>query len=800
MSETYQMNEKHSLPCIPLSGIVAFPGLTINCEFSTNAEKKAAEYAQLHNTQVFLVTKEPDSKLPSPYCFYDVGVIANIKQMIDDPSGTARCVFEGVRRATADSYFFKTVQCADVISKRIISDENDTPKAKALIRLLSEQVGALSAYIPKLSTQAIKKINSIKDVGILSDFIASNFLHSLTDKQSALEEYNSMARAELVYKALTAELEIVRTEYTIRGKVKEQMDRNQRDYYLREQMKAIEEELGVEEDEEIAEYHQKILALHLESEVEEKLLKELKKLAKSPYSSAESSVLRNYLDTVLEIPWGKKTPDFLDLQACAKKLDKDHYGLKKVKQRILEYLAVRTLNPDVKNQIICLVGPPGVGKTSIAASLAEAMKRKYVRVSLGGVHDEAEIRGHRKTYVAAMPGRIVNALIQAKVCNPLILLDELDKMGSDMRGDPASAMLEVLDGEQNKAFRDHFTEIPMDLSDCIFICTANTLDTVPRPLIDRMEIIHLDPYTRSEKTAIAKKHLIPKQRTRHGLTAKNFKIDDSALLTVIDSYTAEAGVRTLERYISAIMRRAAMRIAQGEDKVTVKAKDIPDMLDAHKVIPETVADTDQVGVVNGLAYTQIGGDLLKIEASVLLGSGAIELTGSLGDVMKESAKTALSYIRSISDVLGLKSDFYKTSDIHIHVPEGAIPKDGPSAGVTLMTALVSEFTGIPVKRDVAMTGEITLRGRVLPIGGLKEKTAAAYRAGVKTVIIPAGNTDDLSDIDPEVRENLTFIPCNTADEVLNAALSHRIDITESEQYIHRGYPTLPTTAQTEIRA
>ncbi len=783
------------LPCIRLNGLVAFPQLTVNCELSGIQDKKAAEYAQSHGTKVFLVTQRPNTSGTEPRSLYSVGVIAFVKQIVNNPDGTTRCVLIGEKRAVASSYTQQTILKADVVCKETFEQDTDSTESNALIRLLIEQMQILSAYMPKLSPHAMSAIKSMRHIGMLSDFIASNILHNIEDKQTALEQFDPIERGKFVLTALYSEIEIVKTEFEIRNRVKQQMDKNQRDYYLREQMKAIEDELGVEEDEEIAEYNQKILALKLDPEIEDKLLKDVKKLAKSPYSSAESSVLRNYLDTVLEIPWGIKTPDQLDIKACSKKLDKDHYGLIKVKRRILEYLAARTLNPDIKNQIICLVGPPGVGKTSIAASLAEAMKRKYVRVSLGGVRDESDIRGHRKTYVAAMPGRIVTALIQAKTTNPLILLDELDKMGSDMRGDPAAAMLEVLDGEQNKAFRDHFTEIPVDLSDCIFICTANTLDTVPRPLIDRMEIIHLDAYTRSEKLAIAKKHLVPKQRTRHGLSTKSFKIDDNALMTIIDSYTAEAGVRTLERYIASIMRRAAMRIAEGETKINVKACDIPQMLDAHKIIHELIAENDEIGVVNGLAYTAVGGDLLKIEVSALNGSGAVELTGSLGDVMKESAKAAISYIRSMTDKLGIDPEFHKNTDIHIHVPEGAVPKDGPSAGVTIMTALVSELTQIPVRHDVAMTGEITLRGRVLAIGGLKEKTAAAYRAGVKTVLIPADNLDDLKDIDPEVRENLTFVPCRTANDVLSVALAH------SENPEHSDFSVqIPTASvQHEVR-
>ncbi len=795
MSTYIETANSQTLPCIKLSGIVAFPGLTVNCELSDPIDKKAAGYAQSHGTKVFLTTIRPDSTKRDSKNLYAVGVIATVKQIVNSPDGITRCVLFGESRAVVSSYTQQIFLKAEVVSKHTFDDETDVTQNNAIVHLLIEQMQLLSAYLPKFSTQVMATVRSMKNAGTLSDFIASNILRDIENRQEVLELFDPIERGKYVLNALMNEVEIVKTEFNIRDKVKQQMDRNQREYYLREQMKAIEDELGIEDDEDILEYNKKIVALGLEHDIEEKLLKDVKKLAKSPYSSAESAVLRNYLDTVLEIPWGIKTPDYLDIKACAKKLDKDHYGLQKVKRRILEYLAVRTLNPNIKNQIICLVGPPGVGKTSIAASLAEAMKRKYVRVSLGGVKDESDIRGHRKTYVAAMPGRIVTALIQAKCTNPLILLDEIDKMGNDMRGDPASAMLEVLDGEQNKAFRDHFTEIPIDLSDCIFICTANSLDTVPRPLIDRMEIIRLDAYTVREKLAIAKKHLIPKQRSRHGLTSKNFKIDDSALLSIIDSYTAEAGVRTLERYIASVMRRAAMRISEGEAKVTVKEADLTTMLDAHKIAPELISETDEIGVVNGLAYTAVGGDLLKIEVSVLNGSGAVKLTGSLGNVMKESAEAAISYIRSVSDILKIDPDFYKTKDIHIHVPEGAVPKDGPSAGVTIMTALVSELTKTPVHRDVAMTGEITLRGRVLAIGGLKEKTAAAYRAGVKTVLIPADNSDDLKDIDPEVRENLRFIPCRCAEDVLSAALLRSQGDSDDTIF---NMNSLPAVSETEI--
>nr|MBQ4317808.1 endopeptidase La [Clostridia bacterium] len=530
---------------------------------------------------------------------------------------------------------------------------------------------------------------------------------------------------------------------------------------------------------EIEEYYEKIDALKLAPEIEEKLYKEIKKLTKLPFGSAEGSVIKSYLDVCLEFPWKKLTKDRVDIEAASKILERDHDGLEKVKQRILEFLAVKQLNPDVKNQILCLVGPPGTGKTSIVASIAKAMKRKYVRVSLGGVRDEADIRGHRKTYIGAMPGRIIAALTQAGVRNPIILLDEIDKMTRDAHGDPSSALLEVLDAEQNKAFRDHFMELPVDLSECIFIATANTLETVPTPLIDRMEIIELKIYTRHEKLAIAKNHLIPKQMKRHGLNKRMLRITDDAIYELIDFYTREAGVRNLEREIANICRKAAKKLIEdGEGRIDIDAKDISSYLGRRKVKPDRISDEDEVGVVNGLAYTELGGDILKIEASVMPGTGKLELTGSLGDVMKESARTAISYIRAHADALHVDSEFYKTKDIHIHVPEGAVPKDGPSAGVSITTALTSELSGRPVKRDIAMTGEISLRGSVIAIGGLKEKTMAAYQAGVHTVLIPADNMEDLEDIDPTVRSELEFIPCKKLDDVLSRAI---INTTETEK-------------------
>jgi ATP-dependent Lon protease len=549
------------------------------------------------------------------------------------------------------------------------------------------------------------------------------------------------------------------------------MARNQKEFYLREQIRVIQDELGDGAAAETERYEARIRSMHLPEEVEAKLLKENDRLAKTPFGSSEAGVITTYLDTVLELPWHKKTKDRLDITTAKKILDEDHDGLDKVKERILEYLAVKQMHPELKNQVICLVGAPGVGKTSVAASIARAMKRKYVRVSLGGIRDEADIRGHRKTYLGSMPGRIMAALAQAGSSNPLILLDEIDKLGQSYQGDPAAALLEVLDAEQNKSFRDHYLEIPYDLSDCLFIATANTLDTVPRPLIDRMEVIEIRSYTKPEKISIAKNHLVPKQLKRHGLSRAKFRLSDEAIVELIDYYTHEAGVRNLERTIASLIRKAIRKMLdEGKKSVRIDAHHIKDYLGCRKLLPEKIEEIDEVGTVNGLAYTELGGDMLKVEVAALEGTGKLELTGSLGDVMQESAKAALSYTRSIASQYGIASDFYQKKDIHIHVPEGAVPKDGPSAGVTMLTALVSALTGRPVRHDVAMTGEITLRGRVLPIGGLREKTMAAYNAGVKTVLIPADNERDLENIDPLARENLTFIPCRVASDVLKNAL------------------------------
>lgn len=776
MPKYIEKAERMHLPALAMRGLIAFPAIPLTFEVADEADAGVCLEAEKNDGVIFIVSLRDLSLTgTTEENLYSVGTVVKIKQTVKLPEGNLKVFAAGICRATAENLTIDdSVITADVIGKDLRLADKNSVKAEALVAEMRNTFDSFSKLMPKPSNELVTAIKSLSDPGLLADFIAGSVLMNYVDKQMVLEEFDPMRRAELVCLLMERESDILRTEMNIHKKVRAQLDANQRDYYLKEQLRAIRDELGEneeEEDEEIVEYNSKIAAANLPDEVREKLVKEVKKLAKTPYTSAESSVMRNYLDLCLELPWGVKSKDRIDVAAAKKILDEDHDGLDRVKERILEFIAVKQLNPELKNQILCLVGPPGTGKTSIGASVARALKRKYVRVSLGGVRDEADIRGHRKTYIAAMPGRIVTAINQAGTMNPVILLDEIDKLTRDAHGDPASALLEVLDAEQNKAFRDHFVELPVDLSDCLFIATANDMENIPRPLADRMEIIELKIYTRHEKLAIAKDHLIPKQLKRHGLNKRMLRIKEDAVLEIIDFYTREAGVRNLEREIASVCRKAAKNIVgQGLKSVTVKAENVKDYLGVRKILPDKIYSDNEVGVVNGLAYTEVGGDLLRVEAAAMPGSGKVELTGSLGDVMKESAKAAITYIRSHSEELGIDSEFYKTKDIHIHVPEGAVPKDGPSAGVTIITALASELSGKPVRRDIAMTGEVTLRGRVLAIGGLKEKTMAAYKAGVHTVCIPSENQRDLSEIDPLVRENLEFIPCSNVDQVLKAAI------------------------------
>ncbi len=770
--------ESRTLPLVALRGVVAFPGMTVNCEITSDSFRSpsAAQHAASVGEPILLASlldiAEPDSGSPEITKLCHVGTIAIIKQLIRTKDGGTRLIAEGQCRAQLSSITaLEHYTIVNVIAKTVATGDNGGVEGEAYIREADEALMQVVRFIPALTDDIMTHVRTIKNPGLYADFVAANILVRYEDKQAVLCCFEPLSRIDTLILLLRNESELLETEQDIHRRVRARLDGNQRDYYLREEMRIIREELGEGEDDE-GEMTARILSAGLPADVARKLLSDNRKLARLPYGSAEASVLSNYLDVCLSLPWSKTTRDRVSVSAAEKILDADHDGLEKVKERILEFLAVKQLSPELGSQIICLVGPPGVGKTSIAASIARAMKRKYVRVSLGGVRDESDIRGHRKTYIGAMPGRIMTALTQVGVRNPLMLLDEIDKVTRDAHGDPASALLEVLDPEQNKFFRDHFVELPFDLSGCLFIATANTTDTIPKPLLDRMEVIELPSYTKTEKVAIAEHHLIPKQLKAHGLSRRVLKLTSGAVEEVIDYYTREAGVRNLERSIAALCRKAAKRLVNDPTvkKLVIDKEDIKAYLGARKLLPEHIATEDETGVVNGLAYTAVGGDMLRVEVAVMDGTGKLELTGSLGDVMKESAHAALTYTRSVAERYGIPADFYQKKDIHIHVPEGAVPKDGPSAGVTMMTALVSALSDIPVRRDVAMTGEITLRGNVLAIGGLKEKTMAAYTAGVKTVCIPADNIGDLDEIDPAARENLTFIPCRRAADVLDAAL------------------------------
>ena len=773
MSQFFQSATRLTLPVIVLGGVASFPAIPINFELEDEPAVQAAEAAVATNSFVLLISlRQPTEGEFSESDLCGVGTVAKIKQSVKSAEGSMRVLCEGFARANLVAlHRFADYYTAEVDYFTEPLDTELTLHNEALLRVTKSTLFEMAAVLPTLDESVVKTATSLKSPGAFCDFTAANILVRFEDKQAILECFDPIERLEKTLELLQDETELLLCEMSIHKEVRERLSRNQKEYYLREQVRVIQEELGEDGDSEIDEYQRRIKAAKLPPEVEKKLLKENERMAKTPFGSAEASVLRGYLDVCLELPWHEKTKDRTDIAAAKRILERDHDGLAKVKERVLEYLAVKKLNPDLKNQILCLVGPPGVGKTSIARSLAEAMNRKYVRVSLGGVRDEADIRGHRKTYLGAMPGRIIAAMTQAGTNNPLVLLDEIDKLTRDTHGDPSSALLEVLDGEQNKSFRDHVVEMPFDLSDCVFVATANTLESIPRPLIDRMEIIELSTYTKSEKMSIAKNHLVGKQLERHGLNRRMLRLTDAAISAIIDDYTREAGVRTLERHIASICRKAACRVAEGEQKrITVTPDKLQELLGPRKLQKDRLFDTDPVGVVNGLAYTEAGGDLLKVEALVLPGEGKTELTGSLGDVMKESARIAISYIRAHAKELGIPELFYKKNDLHIHFPEGAIPKDGPSAGAAMVTALASALSGRAVRRDLAMTGEINLTGQVLPIGGLKEKTMAAAAAGVRTVLIPAQNMCELSELDPEAVKVLEIIPCSNLGEVLSHAL------------------------------
>ncbi len=768
------MNKNEMLPAISLRGLVVFPSMVLHFDVGRERSVNALKAATENDQHIFLVAQQdPAAADPDVKDLYEIGVVAEIRQLLSTPDGSTRVLVEGLYRAKR----VKTLSRTDYLKFEVkpiasrggaLSDNTQT----ACKRALRDAFVDYAQVTPKMPRELYDSIIGEEDCAKLFEKIVFNVVLKVEDKQKLLETNSTLARIKLLITMLRNELEIIETEMDIQEQVREQVDKNQREYYLREQMRVISRQLGDGDSpqEEVEKYIDRIMALGLHEDTTEKLIGEAEKLGKMSYTSQEAAVIRTYLDTVLELPWNVKTKDKVDIAKVQKQLDKDHYGLVKVKERITETIAVRALAPDVKGQIICLYGPPGVGKTSIGKSIAKALGRNYARISLGGVRDEAEIRGHRKTYVGSMPGRVIAALKQAKSMNPVILLDEIDKMGNDYKGDPSSAMLEVLDSEQNTAFVDHYLEIPVDLSDVLFITTANSLDPISPPLLDRMEVIELNSYTREEKFNIAKKHLLPKQLAKHGEKSATLKVSDKALYSVIDFYTREAGVRKLERRIADICRKSAKKLVSGEKKVNVTDTNISDFLGVKKYLPEHLAAQDEVGLVNGLAWTSVGGTMLPLEVLVLDGTGKTEFTGSLGEVMKESAKIAVSLTRALAGKYNIDPEFYKNKDIHIHAPEGAVPKDGPSAGVTLTTALVSALSGIPVRRDVAMTGEITLRGKVLAIGGLKEKSMAAYRAGVKTVCIPKENEPDIAELDDVVKQNVKFVIAEDISTVLEAAL------------------------------
>ena len=773
------MNEEKlyagKLPILALRGLTVFPDQTVHFDVGRAKSVLALEAAMKADQTLFLVPQKDllvdDPKLAD---LYSIGTVAKVKQVLKTQTENLRVLVTGICRgritelSQSEPYLYGTIEA--VAQQK----EEDSIRAQALRREANALYGLYLQMSEHPAQTVYLQMMASTSNGFLADSIAQNSGIEFPDKAKLLCMLNPTRRLETALRLLQREVEMLRVEAEIQEKTKASLDQNQRDYYLREQMKVIREELGEEDDEnECESYAASIRGLKLDKDVEKKLLKDVERLKKQPFGSSEGAVLRNYLDTVLELPWNVKTKERVDVAAARKILEKDHFGMEKVKERILETIAVRQMAPQMPPQILCLVGPPGVGKTSISYSVAKALNRKMTRVSLGGVHDEADIRGHRKTYVGAMPGRIMTAMIQAGSSNPVLLLDEIDKMGSDYRGDPSAALLEVLDGEQNRAYRDHYLEIPYDLSDVLFITTANTLDTVPAPLLDRMEVIELGSYTDEEKVMIAKNHLIPKQLAKHGLKKSQLRISEEAVRETIACYTRESGVRGLERCFGDLCRKAAMELLDGETvkKVTVTGSNLEKYLGVRKYLPDRLPCTDQVGLVTGLAWTSVGGETLEVEVNVMDGSGKLELTGNLGDVMKESAHAALSYIRANAAKLGVAPDFYKTKDIHVHFPEGAVPKDGPSAGVTVCTAMVSALTGVSVRSDVAMTGEISLRGRVLRIGGLREKTMAALRHGIRTVIIPADNEQDLEEIDQTVRRQLNFVSASTVDTVLETALN-----------------------------
>ncbi len=768
-----------NIPVLALRGLTVFPHMNLTFDVERRISIAALERAMEADQEIFLVTqREIGVDLPGEKDLYTIGTVSHISQILRLSGTSVRCVVEGRRRARLRRLW----QTEPFLQANVEALEEEpeseafrkSPRTEALLRQtfhLFSEYAQLTGNVPEEVLTTL--MDDHQQVGELADFIAQNIALRYQDKQALLEEFSPVARIRMLNRFLARENDVLGFEHEMEGKVRDQLARSQREQILRAQIRVLQNELGEggSDEDELETYRQRIQELALPEETEKHLLKEVSKLAKQPFGSAEGAVIRNYLDVCLEMPWNQETKERVSVDAARKVLEKDHYGLEKVKERILETIAVRQMNPEGKGQILCLVGPPGVGKTSIAISVAKALNRKLARLSLGGVRDEADIRGHRKTYIGAMPGRIVEAISRSGSMNPLLLLDEIDKLGSDYRGDPAAALLEVLDSEQNHAFRDHFLEIPLDLTKVMFITTANTTDTIPRPLLDRMEVIRLASYTDEEKLQIARRHLLPKQLAEHGLKKGAVRISDDVIRAIIRDYTRESGVRLLERRLAAVCRKADVALLKGDVKrITVTEKDLPKLLDCQPYPPALHTEQEEVGVVNGLAWTEAGGEILEVEVNVMEGSGKLELTGNLGDVMKESAQAAMSCLRSRAEALGIEGDFYKTKDIHVHFPEGAVPKDGPSAGIAVTTAMLSALTGRKIRSGIAMTGEVTLRGRVLAIGGLKEKTMAALRNGIGTVLIPKDNVRDLEEIDQTVRAALHFIPVETVDQVFAAAL------------------------------
>ncbi len=775
MDKIYTIEEK-TLPLIPLRGVSIFPYMVIHFDVGREKSIQALEYAMMNDSMIVLSTQiDPKIDDPTEEDFYDVGTIANVKQMLKLPGGSIRVLVEGLNRCRIKDCV-KTDPFFEVIVDEYIYNPDKvekTPEIEAAMRLIMSDLEDYLALNPKSSQELLTTVEDIEDPGRFADVIASYIFLKQEDDQAILEAFDISERLEVLHKILQAEIELLKIEDKINQRVRKQISKVQKEYYLREQLKAIQKELGEEEDysSEIEEYKEKIRKAKMSKEAEEKALKEVERLSKMPSYSAEVGVIRTYLDWLIDLPWAKETKEKIDVKKARLILDEDHFGLDDVKERILEFIAVKKLTGTLKGPILCLVGPPGVGKTSIAKSIAKASNRNFVRMSLGGVRDEAEIRGHRRTYVGSMPGRIISSIKKSGSKNPVFLLDEVDKLANDFRGDPASALLEVLDPEQNSTFTDHYLEVAFDLSKVMFITTANTTSTIPQALLDRMEVIRISGYTEEEKYEIARRHLMPKQLKDHGLTKDNLSISEQALRMVISNYTREAGVRNLERNIANLCRKAAKKIVEEKiKKVSINANNLDKYLGPPRFRFDTVKDEDLVGVVNGLAWTEVGGDTLSIEAIVMKGKGNIQLTGQLGDVMKESAMAGISYIRANAEKFGIDPYFYKDYDIHIHVPEGAIPKDGPSAGVTMATAVISALKNVKVKKDVAMTGEITLRGIVLPVGGIKEKVLAAHRMGIKTIILPEDNKIDLDEIPDKVKKSIEFVFVKKLDEILEIAL------------------------------